>query len=527
MIVAAESGGRPLALPTLLVGRAHERARLREALAAALAGRGSLVLIGGDLGIGKTALVRALCHEATERGANAQICHSYDLTQANPFHLWLDLLAHWSSTPEQGATGAGVTNGVPEHPFRSPVQALPVPMPTELDNLTRFSQLRDRIAAEVQQRPLCLVLEDLQWADEVSLEFLRFLTRTLATLPLLIVGTYRDYEVTPQHALYRLLPLLTREGGASRLDLAPLDDEAVQTLLWTRYGLDTAAEARLVGMLRDRAAGNPLFIEEFLRTAEETKVLRQGHHAHGADRTWSVGETATLPLPPLLKQTLDAQIARLGSDATRLLSIAATIGNVVPLDLWSQVARVDDEAILALVERAAEARLVTETPDGKLMRFRHPLVREALYEGLSAARRRIWHVRAGELLAAAAAHQPSTDPATVADHFRQAGDSRAVTVADRGRRSGAPAGRLGTSRRALRRSGKAVAAQRRRRADARDAPLPPRPAEPVRRPRHRDRRVARGGGDRPHTAGPRAGGAGHQHACPPPHLHRANALGDQ
>ncbi|MFN8540507.1 MAG: hypothetical protein U0232_23890 [Thermomicrobiales bacterium] len=283
--------------------------------------------------------------------------------------------------------------------------------------------MRDFLASEAANRPICLVLEDLHWADAASLELLRFLCRALPTTALLIVGTYRDDEIMPGHALYRLLPVLTREGGVTRIDLAPLDDESLHTLLWARYSLAPDDEARLVAALRARAEGNPLFTEEFLRAAEEAGVLRHAGELSGADRAWTVGDPATIPLPPLLKQMVDGRIARLGTEAARLLAIAATLGRDVPLELWSRVAGVDDEAILALVERAAEARLVVETPDGRRIRFRQPLVREALYDWLSAARRRIWHLRAGEVLAAT---QATLDPGAVADHFLQAGDPRAV-----------------------------------------------------------------------------------------------------
>ena len=424
MIVAAESSGRSLTLPTLLVGRARERTRLREALAAALAGRGNLVLIGGDLGSGKTTLVRALVREATERGALVQQCQCYDLTQGTAYTLWRDLLEHWPGAPErQGLAGQAPANGSGQ--ALSNLGGHHAPEAAELDRLGRFMRVREFLAAEAAVRPLCLILEDLHWADEASLELLRFLVRGLATLPILIVGTYRDYEVTPQHTLYRLLPLLTREGDATRIDLSLLEDEAVRTLLWSRYNLAPADEARLVGMLRERTGGNPFFIEEFLRTAEEMGVLRHAGELHAAERDWSVGDLATLPVPPLLMQMLDGRIARLGPETARLLAIAATIGVEVPLDLWGQVAQADDEAILALVERAAEAHLVTESPDGRRIRFRHVLLREALYARLSPARRRLWHLRAGELLAAAT--QPGSDPGAVATHFRRAGDPRAAT----------------------------------------------------------------------------------------------------
>jgi tetratricopeptide (TPR) repeat protein len=134
-----------------------------------------------------------------------------------------------------------------------------------------------------------------------------------------------------------------------------------------------------------------------------------------------LGDLGGVRVPALLRQVIEGRLDRLGEEDQRLLAVAAVIGQEVPLDLWAAVADAQEEALYPAVERAVEARLLAETPDGGV-RFAHALIREALYEGVLGVRRRALHRRVGEALAASS----HPDPDAVAYHFRQAGDPRAA-----------------------------------------------------------------------------------------------------
>lgn len=127
-------------------------------------------------------------------------------------------------------------------------------------------------------------------------------------------------------------------------------------------------------------------------------------------------------LPPLTGQALDSRLARLDEPVRQLLTLASVIGQEVPLTLWRTAGGVDEEALLVAIERGVMARLLAETPDGARVRFAHTLIREALYVGLSPCRRRVWHRRVAEALE----RLPAPDPDVVAEHFRRAGDTRAL-----------------------------------------------------------------------------------------------------
>src|SRR5262245_29889342 len=169
--------------PSPLVGRDPELAILRDRLAAARAGRGSLVLISGEAGVGKTAIAARLAREAAVAGVPALAGHCYDRAETPPYGPWLEIARRVQSLPH----------------------AADAPAVPRLDGPTSqaalFAQARAFLVAAAEERPLVVVLEDLHWADAASLDLLRFLARGLDALPLLLLATYRGEEVGRRHPL--------------------------------------------------------------------------------------------------------------------------------------------------------------------------------------------------------------------------------------------------------------------------------------------------------------------------------------
>jgi DNA-binding CsgD family transcriptional regulator len=412
--VAGPSGAPYSRSLPLLVGRTLEQIYLREELAAVCAGRGRLVLLGGEAGIGKTTLARDLANEAAARGVRVLTGACYDLTNTPAYGPWLDLFA-----------ACALEQGLPPPPaafVEGRLQWVP-------DQAARFTEVRTFFAALADAGPALMLLEDLHWADPTSLELLRHLAPRLRHWPILLLVTYRGDELTRRHPFAVQLPALVREAEGLRLDLQRLDAAALCALVAACYRLSATDEARLVAYLEQHAEGNPLFATELLRALQEEALLRP------ADNGWTLGRLDRVVLPSFLRHVIDRRVARLG-EATRLpLAMAAVIGQEVPLDLWAEVAGLDDETLLTLVEQAVDAHLLEADPDGKRVRFVHALTREALYESVLPPRRRMWHRHVGE--AVAAGTRP--DPDAVAYHFQAAGDPRAwewlLAAGDRAQRS--------------------------------------------------------------------------------------------
>jgi hypothetical protein len=347
-------------------------------------GRGSLVLISGEAGIGKTALADQLMREATDARLHVLAGHCYDRTETPPYGPWLEIARRFQ--------GPGPST-----------DAIPVPrLDGSTSQMAVYAQARDFLVAVTAQRPLVLVLEDLHWADRASLDLLRFIAQGLAEMPLLLVATYRDEELDRRHPLAATVPLLVREAAA-------------RALVQARYALPDDTAARVAAYLMERTEGNALFMTELLRSLEEERLL---DHLEGPYTAASM----QIPVPMLLNQIVDDRLTSLGDETAALLAIVAVVGQEVPLAVWQAVTRADEETLLAAVERAEAVHLVTSWSTGDGIRFAHALIRDVLYEGVSALRRRHIHRQVGEALIAL----PAPDPDAVAYHFQQAGDERAA-----------------------------------------------------------------------------------------------------
>ncbi len=200
-----------------LVGRERELATLHEVLAAALAGHGSLVLISGEAGIGKTTLAEATLAEAAEQGVLVLVGRCYDLAETPPYGPWREAFAR-----------APGDDGLP----LLPAAVLPPEHAGEVlgGQEAIVARVLGYLAALANRRPLVVLLDDLHWADPASLDLLRVVARNLADVPLLLLATYRADEVARRQPLFALLPLLAREARAARLDLQPLDAAAIGDL---------------------------------------------------------------------------------------------------------------------------------------------------------------------------------------------------------------------------------------------------------------------------------------------------------
>ncbi len=386
---------------TVIVGREREQAMLRQALDAMLAGHGSLVLVSGEAGIGKTTLVEWLAREAEAEGCLVLKGGCYDLTATPPYGPWAEALA--SYTPH---------DSLPPLPsFFQDVSAL-----SALGSQERlFATTREFLFEVATGQPLLICLEDLHWADQASLDFLRVMGRGLANQRIMIAATYRSDELHDVYPLFPVLPILIRESRAERLELRPLDDEATSTLIRNRYVLSDWDERRLETYLRKCAEGNAFYTLELLRSLEDADVLAWNTGA------WILGDLTNVRLPALLQQVIENRLALLGEETRSLLQVAAMIGQDVSLDLWQQVSDTDDVALAAAIEQGERAQLLTETGVDGRYRFRHALIREALYHEVMVIRRRVWHRRIAEALV----DDPNPDPDLVAYQFQQAGDERA------------------------------------------------------------------------------------------------------
>ena len=397
-----DPSSRPAAPRPFLVGRERERASLRQSLEDSIKACGSLVLISGEAGIGKTTLVEDLSFLASERDVLVLSGGCYDLATTPPFGPWLDAFSRYR--PDAGLPSLPAFSGIMTDSGSAGNQP------------EFFGQVRAFLRSLALAVPLLLILEDLQWSDPSSLDLLRNIARDIATTRILLIATWRVDELDRRHHLYRLVPTLVRESGSKRIDLHRLDERAQRSLVTARYRLSDVDGDRLVTYLHQHAEGNPFYLTELLRALEEEGLLVSS----GADG-WLLADLGNAAVPELVRQVIEARVSRLGEDVRDILEVASVLGYDVPLDLWTELIDVDHARLLQIAERVVDARMLIEIPPNGY-RFSHALVREAIYDGIVLPRRQALHRRIGEQLAA----RSNPDPATIAHHFQRAADHRAA-----------------------------------------------------------------------------------------------------
>lgn len=357
-----------------LAGRAAERAVLRETLAAASRGRGGVVLVSGPAGIGKSALADAAVRAAADAGIAAVRGHALDDAGAPPLWPWLRAMRDW---PEAAA----------------------LPVADATDPHARF-RLQVAVADAVRGRAgrgLLLVLEDLHWADTLTLLVLRHLAAELDDVGLVIVATHRDPGQGP---LAAVLPDLVR--GARTLPLDGLSAHEVAAWLPALVG---RTDDDLARTLHERTAGNPLLI----------RLVAEHRATTGEDVAGR----------PDLRRLVLARVQGLPDRTRRLLDDIAILGERVPLRALAVLAGTDEGEILDRLAPALGAGILRRTGSG--VRFEHALVRDAVYEELDPA-----SAAAGHRAVAEALETVSAPAALVAAHWHRGGeDARAARWAER------------------------------------------------------------------------------------------------
>ena len=403
----------------VFVGREDAMAKLRAALADVLGGAGRLVLLLGEPGIGKTRTAEEIASDGRRAGALVLTGRCYEGDGAPAFWPWLQILRAAGAAPEAAAVLARLGGGaadvaqlLPELFDGQTAHKGPALAP-EQARFRLFDAVSALLRALAASRPLVLVLDDLHWADKPSLLLLQFLAREMGAMRVLLVATYRDVELRRQHPLAATLGELAREPLCSRLALRGLTPSDVAAFLATVTGAPPTE--RTIAAIYDMTEGNPFFIGEIVRL-----LLDRGRADAGDDPSWS------LTLPQGVREAIGRRLGTLSEECNRVLTLAAVLGREFRLGELRQLADLDTARLLEVLHEAVDARIVAPVTRGAGGRaatryaFAHALIRETLYEELTAPMRLRLHQRAGEVVEEA--HAPDRAPvlAELAHHFYQA-----------------------------------------------------------------------------------------------------------
>ena len=385
----------------LFVGRREELQRLTDALDRAGQGEPSLILIAGDAGMGKTRLATEFTDRARAGGAQTLVGACLDVGEgAYPYAPVAEALRRLAHEAEADIRAEVLVASTPELgrlvPALAPA-ALPAMESTDVGADIRQAGLFDGVlgvlGALAAHRPVVLVLEDLQWADNSTRDLIRFLVRNIRSERLLLVATYRSDDLHRRHPLVPLLAELDRSDRVEGLDVRPFERNDLAEQLGGILG--EPPPPSLVDAMFERSEGIPFYVEELLARA-------------GGN---------TIGLPATLREILGLRMAGLSDTTLLVVRAAAAVGTQFSHDRLAAVVDLTDEGLTTALREAIDSQVIVSIRGSQVptYAFRHALLRESAYDELLPSERVRLHARLADSLARLLEAPAADDPALVGD----------------------------------------------------------------------------------------------------------------
>jgi len=408
-----------------LVGRRRESSLIWSQYEAAKDGNGSVALLVGEPGIGKTRLLDEFAARATEDGAIVLRGGASEADGMPPYLPFLEAIGKYiRTTPqdrlrEQTAHAPHMLVSIfPE--LTTLLEDAPAAhqLPVEQARLRLYEAIGIFLEKICATQVLALVLDDLQWVDSASLDLLCHITRQHSKAKLLILGAYRASELDLNPALGRTLTRLNQQRILSSITIDPLTSDDVEGLA-VNY-LQSSIRRDISHLLYTQSEGNPFFAEELLRGWLETRALVQD------EEQWVAITSLEGTMPSSITGALRRRFALLSAETINHLRVAAIIGRSFELALLAKVEGQEIEDIEEQLGEAERAQLIR--PElSETFTFNHDKIRACLYAEVSASRRRRLHETIGGILETQ--YEPQSPKsayqlANIAFHFKNSGDTK-------------------------------------------------------------------------------------------------------
>jgi class 3 adenylate cyclase len=410
------------------VGRREEMDALKESLEGALSGKGSLAMLVGEPGIGKTRLAEEFGVYAGLRGAQVLTGHCYEGEASLPYRPFIEAFRQYTRSRPDAELRTQLGPGAPEIATlvseirqRFPDIEEAPKLDPEAERLRLFESVTEFLRNASAAQPIVLHLDDLHWSDKPSLLLLQHLAQRTARDRLLILGAYRDVELERTHPLAETLGALRRLPNFRRVLLRGLPQESVVDLLTVIDPSEEGAPARqaLAAALHQETEGNPFFIREVLAHLIETgKIVHEGGRWVG-----KVTSIADLGIPEGVREVIGRRLSQLSDACNRMLTLASTMTGGFSWDALKAInGDVPEAELLELLEDALAKQLIAERKGegAGTYDFTHALIRQTLYDELSTPRRVLLHRQIGESLERLYERNIDAHLPELAHHFYQA-----------------------------------------------------------------------------------------------------------
>ena len=400
-------------LPEIVfVGRQREMGGLVAALEDATSGRGRLVMMVGEPGIGKTRTAQELATIADQQGAKVIWGRCHEGGGAPPYWPWIQSIRSYVRSvdserlaAEMGHGASDIAEILPELRQKLTGLSASPSLEPEQARFRLFDSIVRFLSSAAEGQPLVLILDNLQWADVPSLLLLEFLAAELDGISLLVVGTYRDAELARGHPLARTLGELTREptsGAFQRVHLRGLTHDEVAKYI--ELASQSELHSEIVDSIYAQSEGNPLFVAEMVRLLREQEGDWSGR------------------LPQGIREVIGRRLDRLSDECNGALTVAAVIGRSFGLDQLSAVVEgISGDALLRALEEALPLGVIEEVEAGvSSYQFSHALIQQTLADELSTTRRAMLHARVAEALEVLYGPDVELHSVELAHHFGRA-----------------------------------------------------------------------------------------------------------
>jgi adenylate cyclase len=406
-----------------LVGRTTERAQIAASVTQAASGAGGVLVLSGERGVGKTRLAEHALEVARRCGCLTLVGRCYEEPGSPALIPYIELLEDASRLMPAaafrqviGPSAPELAKLLPELHQLCPDMPAPMELPPELRQRFLFTTVRDFLLRCSRVRPLAILIDDIQWADDSTIQLTAQLAPHVSKAPLLLIATFRDAELSseaPKSALQQFVGRvrgnvrdpasprtvkaafhqLASQGHARLISLRPFTDADVQALLAT-FAPETPPPG-VVKQFLEQTGGNPFFIVELCRhLSDEGRLLT----AHGRWRRDVQFED--IDIPESVRVVVERRLQRASSTTQDVLRAAAVLSRPFDLDLLQAVAGVDDDALISALDEAEASRLL-QGPTGRqdsTWRFPHQLICQTLTQATPTLRRQRLHLRAADAM---------------------------------------------------------------------------------------------------------------------------------
>ncbi len=399
------------------VGRSNEYGLLTGLIAALDTGTGHTVLLEGEPGIGKSRLMREVARYAEAKGLPTLSTNCYEIERGIPYQPVIDLVtsvldrssppALRMIAPVSRAELAALVPAVAERFPELPALSRDFPEARQARLCRAVGQL---LEASRQSRPLILMVDDIQWADDASAQVLHYLARQATDRPLIVVYAYRDEALDSDERLARLVESLRREAGARRVPLGRFSPADAKTLV-TALGDATFSAPGLAERLHRETEGNPFFLMSILQSLREGEIQLEPRASNGPGL-----------LPDALRAAVRVRLAHIPREVRPTLEAAAVLGRRFDFDTLLDVTRELEATLLHAVDTLVKRHLLREETQDCVYDFSHDKVREVVYRDIGGARRRLLHRSVAEALERRGEAEAHEHDARLAEHYERASE---------------------------------------------------------------------------------------------------------